>query len=103
MNREAESAAKSLSEQLRSITNEALWDYESDAIEAAADALAEAEGLIAYLKGEGREHGAWDQMKTELDQAREQVANAPHQYMVCQTYNDGDCTCWKSATANATL
>jgi predicted phage gp36 major capsid-like protein len=69
MNREAEFAAKSLPDQLRSITNEALWDHESAAIEAAADALVEAEGLIAYLKGDGREHGAWDLMKKNYDEA----------------------------------
>lgn len=32
----------------------------------------------------------------ERDLALEQMAAAPHQYMVCQTFNDGDCTCWKA-------
>lgn len=32
----------------------------------------------------------------ERDKARQMLADAPHQYMVCQTYNGAKCTCWKA-------
>jgi hypothetical protein len=102
MNREAEFTAMSLPDRLRSITNEALWDYESDAIESAAD-------LIESLRAESAElmdlctryANQATNAETERDEALQKIKAAPHQFPQCFRFlcNEDDltypCTCWK--------
>jgi hypothetical protein len=94
----AEFETKSLPEKLRAASaNEGLWGAESDAIESAADLLESLRGECAELMNLcNRYANQATNAETERDEALQKIKAAPHQYMVCQTYNGAECSCWKA-------